>query len=196
MGSVDSESRKKEHKLGLIVLILSIIICLATVSYAIWTKVYHGKEENYIKTGTLVLKLNERSSAISLENAIPVSDSKGQQLTDAYTFSLQNTGTADAKFRIIMSDDEESYKNDNCADKKLSWNKIRYSFMEGETTPIIENLDENSGILASGTIKAGEEKTYSMKLWLSQNTTEESMGLHFHGKIKVDAIQSDQTLSN
>lgn len=192
---VQIDNKKKEHKLGFIALILSIVICLTTVSYALWSRVYHGKKDNYIKTGTLVLKLNEKSSAISLENTIPVNDSIGQQ-KEAYTFSLQNTGTADAKFRILMIDDEEYYKNDNCLTKKLPWDKIRYSFTEDKTTPIIDNLTAKNSVLTSGTIKAGEEKEYSLKLWLSKDTTKEFMGLHFHGKIKVDAIQSDQTLTD
>ncbi len=189
------DNKKKEHKLGLIVLILSIIICLTTVSYALWSRVYHGKKDNYIKTGTLLLKLDEKSSAISLENTIPTSDSNGQQM-EPYTFSLQNTGTADAKFRILMFDDDEYYKSDNCLTKKLSWDKIRYSFIEDNTTPVIDNLSAKNGVLTSGTIKAGEEKEYSLRLWLSKDTTEESMGLHFHGKIRVDAIQSDQALTD
>lgn len=192
---VQVDNKKKENKLGLIVLILSIIICLTTVSYALWSKIYHGKKDNYIKTGTLVLKLNEKSESISLENTVPVSDGKGQQI-EPYTFSLQNTGTADAKFRILMADDEEYYKKDNCLTKKLSWDKIRYSFTEDKTTPVIDNLSAKNGVLVSDTIKAGEEKEYSLKLWLSKDTTEESMGLHFHGKIRVDAIQSNQNLTN
>lgn len=192
---VQVDNKKKEHKLGLIVLILSIIICLTTVSYALWSRVYHGKKDNYIKTGTLLLKLDEKSSAISLENTIPTSDSNGQQM-EPYTFSLQNTGTADAKFRILMFDDDEYYKSDNCLTKKLSWDKIRYSFIEDNTTPVIDNLSAKNGVLTSGTIKAGEEKEYSLRLWLSKDTTEESMGLHFHGKIRVDAIQSDQALTD
>ena len=76
---VQVDNKKKENKLGLIVLILSIIICLTTVSYALWSKIYPGKKDNYIKTGTLVLKLNEKSESISLENTVPVSDSKGQR---------------------------------------------------------------------------------------------------------------------
>lgn len=192
---VQIDNKKKEHKLGFIALILSIVICLTTVSYALWSRVYHGKKDNYIKTGTLVLKLNEKSESISLENTVPVSDSKGQQI-EPYTFSLQNTGTADAKFRILMIDDEEYYKNDNCLTKKLPWDKIRYSFTEDKTTPIIDNLTAKNGVLTSGTIKAGDEKEYSLKLWLSKDTTKEFMGLHFHGKIRVDAIQSDQTLTD
>lgn len=192
---VQIDNKKKEHKLGFIALILSIVICLTTVSYALWSRVYHGKKDNYIKTGTLVLKLNEKSESISLENTVPVSDSKGQQI-EPYTFSLQNTGTADAKFRILMIDDEEYYKNDNCLTKKLPWDKIRYSFTEDKTTPIIDNLTVKNGVLTSGTIKAGDEKEYSLKLWLSKDTTKEFMGLHFHGKIRVDAIQSDQTLTD
>lgn len=186
---------KKENRLGFIVLIISTLICIISVGYAIWNNVYRGNKENKIKTGTLILNLNEKSESISILNAIPLSDTKGMQ-QDAYTFSLQNSGTTDAKYRISLIDDTEYYLYDECENNKLDWSFIRYSFEEENTTPIINGLSENSGILKEGTIKADEELNYSLNLWISSVTTTNEMGKHFHSKIKIEAIQSDQTLTN
>lgn len=188
------EMSKKENKLGLIVLILSIFICVATVGYALWSRTEYGEKENVLKTGTLVLNLNEKSKNISLLNAIPLSDSQGIK-QEAYTFLLENTGTADANYRLSIVDDDEFYLKDGCNNNKLNWIHLRYAFEEGNTTPIIADLSENSGVLKSDTIEAGQTISFSLKLWLKgSNTTQADMGKHFHGKIKVEAIQSDQEL--
>lgn len=187
------EINKKENKLGFIVLLLSIMICIATVSYAIWSRVEYGKKENILKSGTLVLKLNNESKNISLINAIPTSDSNGIR-QEGYTFSIENTGTVDANYRISIIDDEEYYNQDKCSNNKLDWMYLRYAFKEGNTTPIVSFLTEHSGILQEGTISANQTISFSLKLWLSIDTTEKEMGKHFHGKIKVEAIQKDQRL--
>ena len=185
---------KKENKLGFFVLVISIVICLITVSYAIWSQVYRGKKENVLTTGTLVLKLNDRSKELSLLNAIPLSDGKGMQ-QEAYTFSLQNTGTVDANYRLSIIEDDDYYTKDQCSNKKLDWNYIRYALTEESTTPIIDNLSKNSGKLKEDTIKSGEEIEFTLKLWLhGEATTNNEMGKHFHGKIKIEAIQGDQVL--
>lgn len=188
------EMNKKENKLGLIVLILSIFICVATVGYALWSRTEYGKKENVLKTGTLVLNLNKESNQISVKNAIPLSDSEGMKQV-GYTFRLENTGTTAANYRLSIVDDNEYYLNDGCSNNKLDWIHLRYAFEEGNTTPIIKDLVEQSGILKEGTIDTNQSISFSLKLWLKgSNTTQADMGKHFHGKIKVEAIQSDQEL--
>ena len=69
---------KKVNRLGLCVLILSIIVCVFAVSYAVWVRIYEGKKVNSIDTATLILTLdNSEKNAIDLTTAIPVSDNKG-----------------------------------------------------------------------------------------------------------------------
>lgn len=186
---------RKENRLGFIVLIVSLLICIISISYAIWTNVYSGKKENVLKTGTLVLNLNEKSKNIELLNSIPISNDKSTQ-QEPYTFSLQNSGSVEANYRISLIDDTDYYISDNCVDNKLDWSFINYSFNENQTTPIIKGLAETSGILKEGKIGPGEELNYTLKLWLNINTTANEMGKHFHSKIKVEAIQSDQDITN
>ncbi len=190
------EKKKKENKLGLIVLIFSIIICLLTVSYAIWTQMFPGTKENKLNTATLILTMNEaNNTAISLTNAVPVSDQKGLTYKP-YTFTVKNSGTASANYRIMLVNDTNSYETDGCEDMKLDWSNIKYSFAKNNEVTTTGVLSDTAGVLNIGTISPKETDSYSLILWIRSEATSEIMNHHFHGKIKIDAIQSDQALSD
>lgn len=186
---------KKENKLGFIVLTLSVTICIIAVSYAVWTQVYMGTQENKINTATLILELDEsESEGISLTNAIPVTDAKGLTY-DAYTFKIKNSGTTDANYKISLINDDDKYTSDGCSANKLAWSNIKYSFSKNDEEAIMGLLSDDNGVLNLGTIKAKETDSYSLKLWIKSSATNEIMNQHFHGVIKVEAIQSDQILT-
>ena len=189
------ENQKKDNKLGLIVFIFSIIICLFAVSYAAWTQIYQGEKENTIDTATLILTLDEsESNAISLINAVPVTDKKGLTY-EPYTFKVKNSGTIDANYRIMIVNDTKSYESDGCSDKMLdSLHRMGiYDSFEAATRGI---LSDTAGVLNLGTIKANETDSYSLQLWIKSEATNEIMNKHFHGVIKVEAVQSDQVLTD
>ena len=79
------KQKKKENKLGLIILCLSILICIVSVSYAIWTQFIQGKNINKITTAKLDIVFEDENNPINLQNAIPISDDQGQQ-TIPYVF--------------------------------------------------------------------------------------------------------------
>lgn len=190
------ENQKKDNKLGLVVFIFSIIICLFAVSYAAWTQIYQGEKENTIDTATLVLTLDEsESNAISLINAVPVTDKKGLTYKP-YTFKVKNSGTIDANYRIMIVNDTKSYENDGCSDKMLDWSNIKYSFAKNNEAATRGILSDTAGVLNLGTIKANETDSYSLQLWIKSEATNEIMNKHFHGIIKVEAVQSDQVLTD
>lgn len=191
-----SKEQKKENKLGLVVFIFSMIICLVAVSYAAWTQIFQGQKENTIDTATLILTLDEsESNAISLINAVPVTDTKGLTY-EPYTFKVKNSGTIDANYRIMIVNDTEKYESDHCSDSKLDWSNIKYSFSKNNEAATVGILSDTSGILNLGTIEANETDSYSLKLWIKSEATNEIMNKHFHGVIKVEAVQSDQVLTD
>ena len=57
-------------------------------------------------------------------------------------------------------------------------------------------MSANGGVLNIGEIDANEIDSYSLILWIKSDATNEVMNNHFHGIIKVDAIQSDQNLDD
>ena len=193
---IKSGSEDKTNKLGLCVLILSIIICMFAVSYAIWIRIYEGTKTNSIDTATLIMTFdNSENNAINLREAIPVSDKKGLTY-EPYTFTLRNSGTVNAKYRLMIVNDTDSYNDDDCYDNKLDWSNIRYSFQKGNETSTKGYLSDTAGILDTGIIGADERNSYRLRLWIKDSATNEIMNQHFHGIIKVEAIQEDQELSN
>lgn len=186
---------KKEVKLGLIILVLSIIICISSISYAIWKYNAEGKKENRLTTGTLILDIKEEEDAIALVSQIPVSDSTGLSYTP-YKFKVKNNGSTEANYRISIINDEDAYHDDQCQDKKLPWSDIKYHFQINNTNPSMQTLDTNKGILYSGRLKANEEDNFKLRMWIKSNADEKIMGKHFHGRIYLEAVQSDKELSS
>lgn len=186
---------KKENKLGFIILCFCILICLISITYAIWTQVFKGQKEQVITTGTFVLELTDESDEISLISAVPTSDSNGLKLTP-YTFKLTNTGSIDANYRISLVNDEDEYIKDGCSNNKLDWSNIRYSFKLGENTEVMNYLNSNGGILATETLSSKNSINCALKLWIKSDADNSVMGKHFHGRIKIEAIQSDKELDS
>lgn len=187
---------KGVNKISLIILVVFMLFCFIAVGYAVWTKIYEGEKENTIDTATLILTLDEsNSNEISLVNTVPVSDTKGLTF-NPYVFKLQNSGSIQANYRIRIINDEDKYTEDGCDDKKLEWSNIKYSFKKNNEVATIGLLSDTNGILNTGIIDANEIDTYSLILWIKSDATNEIMNNHFHGIIKIDAIQSDQELDD
>lgn len=194
--SKKKEKMNKENKLGVIVLTFSALICVLALSYAVWTQLYNGEKKNEINTATLILTLDDKASdGINLINTIPVTDSKGLTFTP-YTFEVTNSGTIDANYRILLVNDTKTYEKDSCSDKKLDWSNIKYSFSKNGEAATTGILSDTSGVLNLGIINSQATDSYSLRLWVKESATNEIMGMHFHGLIKVEAVQSDQSLDN
>lgn len=187
---------KKENRLGLIILCFSILICIISISYAVWTQFLGGKKINQITTSKLEINFQNEENEILLENSLPISDEQGK-LLEPYVFEVKNVGKVAVNYRLYLAEDLHSYKKDKCEKNKMSLSDIKYSF---------ENLDNNSyntniisatnGMLDEGTLGVGEVKSFSLKLWIKSDAKSEIMGKHFHGKVKMEAIQSDQNFND
>ena len=75
-----------------IISIAVLIIAFVGVSYATFVTVFEDSQINGISTGTISLKLKNENGALSMENAMPVSDVDGMMLDDnnVYDFEVQS----------------------------------------------------------------------------------------------------------
>ena len=149
------------YKIGLIIVVLSLAICLMTYqSYALWVKDMVANQDNVVEVGCFSIKFEDQDS-ISLKNTYPVSDDKGLQGTP-YTFTVTNTCTVDSEFKITLntlntnqipkgsvvvghdevtgSDITYDYEAYNMKDK------IKFAISEGNEVP---SSGENLGIFAT-----------------------------------------------
>ncbi len=178
---------------AMFVALIFLVSLLVGLSLAIFQYAKLGNEENKMTTGTLIMEVDDTGAdEINITDAYPMDDEDGMNQTP-YIFTVRNTGTAKAQYRIRLVKDEASYTND-LANVDSSY--IKYGFQKGNDTPTIGFVDANSGILITDELLAGNggNQEYSLRLWIDSekelpNTLFETKTIEFHGKIQVEAIQ-------
>ena len=180
---------KDDKKRLLVVAILLAVIVLIGGTYAWLTLTKTGTKTNIIKAGSLQLVLDDTTSnGILLQNAIPISDTKGLQ-TDAYTFTLENKGTMAADYTIYLDDIAIDTGKDRMDDKD-----VKYSLTKNGTdtnTALLSTLEDRK--LDLGTINAKTTNSYTLRLWISSTAGNDVMGKIFNAKLRIEASQSTKT---
>jgi len=107
-------------------------------SYAYLTYISKTNNSVVIKAGTLALNFKNQSNSITLNNALPISDKDGLSNTNEYEFTVENTGTINANYKIRLDNtcvidktftvNGENIKPDKCIPNKY----IKVALKEGE----------------------------------------------------------------
>ncbi len=126
-------------------------------------------------------------SGINLEEAFPIKDIEGERTTP-YTFTLENTSNIESEYSIYL--DNLSLET---GEEKLEDKNIKY-FLTREGEEFGYNLLSTTGanpdrVLASGMIPAHTKYTYTLRLWIDEDATEDIAGKVFRGQIRVEATQ-------
>ena len=175
-----------------LVSILAVTLISIGSTFAMFTVSSKSAEYNVVKSGTLNISFDaDSSSTIGLNGALPTSDSDGLAQT-GNTFTITNTGSLTAEYTVSLQDDKDMITQDNCSDKQLDKGFIKYN-IEGTNIKLLS--DSIDSTIISGSLKAGESKTFTLKLWIKEDATNEALGKHYHGKIVVDAIQEGMPIA-
>ena len=154
-------------------------------TFAMFTVSSKSSEYNVVKSGTLTIDFSTNSSTVGLDGALPMSDSDGLS-QDGNTFTITNTGSLPADYTVSLKDDNDMVNHDNCSDKQLDKSFVKYN-IDGTNIKLLS--DSIDSTIISGSLKAGESKTFTLKLWIKEDATNEALGKHYHGKVVVDATQ-------
>ena len=178
--------KEKRNKIAIIVLLIILIIAIIALSYAAFRFVGPGQRENVVTLGNLELTLTE-GTTINLEDTYPLTNAEGLAL-DGYSFTLENTGTADVDYVIYL---------DNVAidspDVKLDDMYLKYSFDKNKTIGTAEYLEtlgeDGSRVLDQGTLKSGEENSYVLRVWPTIEVDGDFGGQVWKGKLRITGDQ-------
>lgn len=171
-----------------IIAILIVMTLFMGSSYALWKTTDYQETVNQLAAGCFELSFQEESKSINLNNAYPMEDEKGFK-TKPYTFTLTNTCTTDAEYKIFLN----TLGTD---ENKIADNLIKVALIEEngalnnaqKLNSILENTDLsnfayakpilNSYVLGTGKLKGkqegaeiGESVTYDLRIWIDSSAT-------------------------
>ncbi len=199
----------KNKKKIIIVVIITLIISISTVSYALWTTTHIQTGQNSITTGCLDIKFTEGDS-INIINGYPITDEAGKK-SKGTTFSITNTCTIPVAYEVVLDEITTTLADSNLKINVSGSREIEPVLLSemSETTPVPLSDQEVSsarsilkdvvpGAEASG--QTGGKKTYVLRLWINQDITENlGSGKEFKGRIAIRANQinkNDKILVN
>ena len=189
----DKNIEKNKSRLKIYYSLLITIICIIGVSFA-WFRLYLSQSENNTLASRTCFSttLTEETSKIALTDEFPIVDAKGLKKTP-FTFTVKNNCsgyvkmyiTIDSTYRTSTSSSylKDNYIKVNLSPKGTTDNK---SVILGEQS--LTDLDNNSKgyILLSTGLKANEEKSYDLRIWMDEAVTaEQGLNKAWSGKIVV-----------
>ena len=183
-----------------------LLVAVVGVSFALYSTGTTGKD-NSISTGTITMSYTEPTNGILLENALPISDAAGKQLTGpgkVFTFTVATTasGTVTVPYEINITKETSTLADSAVAvyltkgtpteeevvAKKLMSDVVLES-NKSERRKDAYKLYETSVAYENGTVKTGEATTtYNLRIWVDANADAETIkGQEYKIKVNVDS---------
>ena len=191
---------KDNKKLKIYISLFVVVLIIIGVSYAYFMLRKEQTNDNVIGTRTcLDTTLNEQTSRILLEDAIPISDKDGLNQTP-FTFSVTNNCDSYVKLTITI----ENENRESTSTSLLNDNLIKVNLSPKGTTTgtskllgILTLTDIEAGrkgyIISETGLKGGETKEYDLRTWMDSSTTlNEGLGKTWEGKIIIIVDAEDE----
>lgn len=186
-----SKTFSRELKIT-IVSIFVVTIVMISSAFAIFSSVQKSEKYNTLTVGTLKVDFIDTEDGmgniINLNGAYPISDAKGQE-EDPYSFKITNSGTLAASYKIKILDDTDMINEDNCQNNLLDKSKIRVSINKGEAFTL-SDTEAGEFTVEQGTLEASDVKNYEIRIWIKEDSGNEVLGKHYHGKIVVEGVNT------
>lgn len=201
---------KRQTTIVAISVAVMVIIVIGT-SYAMFLKVADANEKQVIQSGTLSIQLVNGTGDVFPASPVPVEDSEGLK-TEGYSFSVSNAGTLDQVYFIALYDPDITTASTVAEKaKKLPFSNIKVSVNSG-TPVILANCEQTTfekdgktytayilekGVELPSKSSSGSSnsnyKTYNIKMWIDDDTSESMIGKEISLKIYAYGEVNEKT---
>ena len=198
--NIDNKKKRLKLYYGLLITVL----CIIGVSFA-WFRLYLSQTENNTIASRTCFNttLTEDTSKISLTDAFPIIDEDGLKQTP-FTFTIKNNCNSYVKLYITI--DSTYRESTNTSYLKDNYMKVNISpkgtttgksvILANQTLTDLENNKKGYIIVSTG-LKANEEKSYDLRIWMdSAVTTEQGLNKNWSGKIVVVSNAAEEPAPN
>ena len=184
--------------------VFALVVSMIGGSYAIFSDSKGASEYNSIQIGDLEISYVDNGDGygdiLSLNGAYPMSNAEGAQVSP-YRFSIENTGTIKANFKLKLVNDESIIQSDGCSNNLLDPQYIMYkldnqqpkqlSSVASSGYVILEGSNVEGGEDDAGnTINSGSMQIHELRIWIKDDAPNSVLGKHFHGKVVVESVQA------
>ena len=146
---------------------------------------------NTVYTKCFDVSITSQKNSIALENAYPISNDKGKELTP-FTFTVTNTCDITTQYNINLEVLNNSTLSSKFINAMINNEEIK-RLSDYETTDVVNNGSIESHTLARGSLGSGDSEDYTLRLWIDYDTTLEDLDNEiktFKSKIVVKAQPS------
>ena len=182
-----------------------LFVAVVGITYAIFVFTGNGNKKNTISTGTISILYTESSNVISINNAMPMSDSVGKIQNEYFDFSV----SAKIKGKASINYEVRARRTDKTDINRLPDNQVniylekqdsnRYvpvmepkTFIPTSTTLDNTYVNNDSMLLYKGTMTSNGdisvEDKYRLRIWLKENTEVYNSSMIY--KLRVDVYSS------
>ena len=194
----------KKQLLLSIGLVLILVLMIIGISYAAFKFVGEGKKPNTITTGAITMEYEESTNTISMNNALPTTDTTGKvRLTagEYFDFTIKSSikGSTNINWEIAAEDiTPSSAKKMDGKNIKLYLTKLDSTGAEKQVmAPKVYNASTSantktgrpSGVmsLATGTMSTSETTNYRLRMYVDENYNPQGDGGGLSFSVKINA---------
>ena len=201
--------KNKNKSFLFIILILILLIAIIGISYAAFSYTGTGQKLNTITTGAISMEYVESTNVISMNNALPTTDTTGKKLSNSgeyFDFTVRSSiaGNTDINYEIAAK--EENGNTFSGQNVKFYLTKVNSDGSEEEAMPPKTYSEDPTGNVYTGrpsdmmslfvgnlNQQGDTEIKYRLRLWVdeSYNPQNDNGGLIYKVKVNVYGQTND-----
>ena len=201
--------KNKKKDLVLILIVFILLIAIVGISYAAFNYVGTGQKANTITTGAISMNYIESSNVISMNNALPTTDTTGKKRLNTgeyFDFTVKSSikGNTDINYEIAAK--EESGNTFSGKNIKFYLTKVNSDGTEEEAMPPKTYSEDTTSNVYTGrpadmmslfvgnlNQQGDTEIKYRLRLWVDENYNpqNDNGGLTYKVKVNVYGQTSD-----
>ncbi len=185
----------KEKKKKIIILSIAIVAVIAIIAgstYAYWQITKTQTTPNDIVAACLDLNLEDKSAAIDLDSAWPISDDEASSLT-GYTFTVTNNCDEEINYIVGLNRvEEDNYLQDSSIKVRLD-EKSTFTYNELSDVEYADSTNTYTSRVSKQVsverIEANGSNEHTIRVWLSESAPVSEQSKIFQGQVFITGGQ-------
>ncbi len=211
---MEQVQEQKKGKNGKIVALALALVILIGGTYAWLTLNLTGTKTVRIESGNLAMEIQNETNGITIDPAVPITETEGRTQDTKYVFELKNTGNVSSQYTVYLDDDGVLADDEFAISKSLVGYYLEKEIYDDSAEPakvgttitsggtlndIISNgyvvLDQSTTSLTTdegstdSALPAGYKIKYTLRLWITDEAGTDDLQKTVEGTTKLAAYQ-------